>query len=64
MPPAGVAFCEEDDCSQTAIAWFNTAAAMLADTDMTELLEHENIYCADEWAEKQKRVEAVVRHFV
>lgn len=34
---------------------------MLADTDMTELLEHENIYCADEWAEKQKRIAALNR---
>ena len=39
----------------------NTAAAMLSDTDMTELLEHENIYCADEWAEKQKRISALNR---
>ena len=61
MPAKKIAFCDEDDCSQTAIAWFNTAASMLADTDMTELLEHENIYCADEWAEKQKRIAALNR---
>ena len=61
MPAKKIAFCGEDDCSQTAIAWFNTAAAMLADTDMTELLEHENIYCADEWAVKQKRIAALNR---
>ena len=54
-------YCGEDDCSQTATAWFNTAAAMLYDTDMTELLEHENIYCSDEWAEKQKRISALNR---
>ncbi len=61
MPAKKIAFCGEDDCSQTATAWFNTAAAMLYDTDMTELLEHENIYCADEWTEKQKRIAALNR---
>ena len=61
MPARKIAFCDEDDCSQTATAWFNTAAAMLYDTDMTELLEHENIYCADEWTEKQKRISALNR---
>lgn len=61
MPAKKIAFCGEDDCSQTATAWFNTAAAMLYDTNMTELLEHENIYCADEWAEKQKRIAALNR---
>ena len=39
MPAKKIAFCDEDDCSQTATAWFNTAAAMLSDTDMTELLD-------------------------
>jgi adenosyl cobinamide kinase/adenosyl cobinamide phosphate guanylyltransferase len=34
---------------------------MLSDTDMAELLEHENIYRADEWAEKQKRIAALNR---
>lgn len=57
MPAKKIDFCGEDDCSQT----FNTAAAMLYDTDMTELLEHENIYCADEWTEKQKRIAALNR---
>ena len=61
MPAKKIAFCEEDDSSQTAIAWFNTAAAMLADTDMAELLEHENIYCADLYEEKQKRITALNR---
>ncbi len=61
MPAKKIAFCGEDDCSQAATAWFNTAAAMLYDTDMTELLEHENIYCADEWADKQKRIAALNR---
>lgn len=61
MPVKKISFYDEDDCSQTATAWFNTAAAMLHDTDMTELLEYENIYCADEWAEKQKRISALNR---
>lgn len=61
MPVKKIAFCSEDDCSQTATAWFNTAAAMLSDTDMIELLEKENIYCADEWVEKQKRISALNR---
>ena len=56
MPYKKIAFSDEDDCDQTAIAWFNTAAAMLYDTDMTELLENENIFCADEWEEKKKRI--------
>lgn len=34
---------------------------MLADTDMAELLEHENIYCADLYEEKQKRITALNR---
>ena len=49
IPAKKIAFCGENDCSQTS-------AAMLSDTDMAELLEHENIYCADEWVEKQKRI--------
>ena len=59
MPYKKIAFSDEDDCDQTAIAWFNTAAAMLYDTDMTELLENENIFCADEWEEKKKRIAAL-----
>ena len=61
MPAKKIDFCEEDDSSQTAIAWFNTAAAMLSDTDMVELLEHENIYRADLYEEKQKRITALNR---
>ncbi len=61
MPAKKIAFCDGDDCSQTATAWFNTAVAMLSDTDMTEFLEHENIYGAEEWAEKQKRISALNR---
>ena len=61
MPYKRIAFSDEDDSDQTAIAWFNTAAAMLYDTDMTELLENENIFCADEWEEKKKRIAALGR---
>lgn len=31
---------------------------MLSDTDMGTLLENENLYLADEWEEKRKRVRA------
>lgn len=61
MPVKKIAFCGEDDSSQTATAWFNTAAAMLSDTDMIELLENENIYGADILVEKQKRITALTR---
>ena len=61
MPDKKIAFCDEDQSSQTAAAWFNTAAAMLYDTDMTELLENENIFQADEWTEKKKRIAALGR---
>ncbi len=59
MPMKKIAFCGEDDSSQTATAWFNTAAAMLSDTDMAELLENENVYGADIFTEKQKRINAL-----
>lgn len=59
MPVKKIAFCDEDDSSQIAVVWFNTAAAMLYDTDMTKLLESENIYDADILAEKQKRINAL-----
>lgn len=58
FPDKKIDFCDEDNCSQTAIAWWNTAVCMLSDTDMRTLLEHENIYMADECREKQKRVRA------
>lgn len=61
MPDKKIDFCEEDECSQTSIAWFNTAAAMLADTDMRVLLESENVYAADENEEKAKRIRALQR---
>lgn len=61
LPARKIDFCEEDTCGQGSISWFNTAAAMLSDTDMAELLERENIYLADELKEKQKRINALNR---
>jgi len=61
LPDKHIEFCDEDDCTQTAIAWFNTAACLLSDTDMQTLLERENIYQADEFTEKQKRLNAIKR---
>lgn len=61
IPTKKIAFCDEDECSQTAIAWFNIATALLSDTNMMELLEHENIYGVDEWAKKQKRISSLNR---
>lgn len=61
LPDRKIEFCAEDTCSQTAIVWFNTAAAMLSDTDMVELLENENRYHADPLQEKQKRLHAMAR---
>lgn len=54
-------FYEDDDCSFTEVAWWNTAACMLSDTDMVELLEGENIYDSDIWKEKEKRIKALER---
>lgn len=62
LPYKNIDFCGEDDCTKTGIAWFNTAACMLSDTDMTELLENENIYGLDDneiLREKQKRFNAL-----
>lgn len=61
MPYKKIEFCSEDECFQTAIAWFNTAACMLSDTDMSVLLENENIYESDIAFEKQKRINALSR---
>ena len=58
LPYKNVEFYAEDECQQNGIAWFNTAATMLSDTDMTVLLENEEIYCSDEAKEKQKRINA------
>lgn len=59
LPDKKIEFCEDDSSTMTAIAWFNTAACMLSDIDMKELLENENIYCADENVEKAKRIKAL-----
>lgn len=61
LPARKIDFCELDARGQGSTAWFNTAAAMLSDTDMAELLERENIYLADELKEKQKRINALDR---
>lgn len=61
MPWKEQRFYEDDECSFTAIAWWNTAACMLSDTDMVELLENENIYGSDIWGEKNKRIKALER---
>lgn len=60
MPYKEVAFYDEDEGRQ-AIAWWNTAACMLSDTDMTELLESEDIYCSNTFDEKRKRIRALER---
>lgn len=61
MPWKQQQFCEDDECTYTEIAWWNTAACMLSDTDMVELLEGENIYGSDIWGEKNKRIKALER---
>lgn len=61
MPWKEQKFYEDDECSYTEVAWWNTAACMLSDTDMTELLEGEGIYCSDLMNEKQKRIRALER---
>lgn len=61
MPDKKIEFSEDDECTQTAVAWFNTAACMLSDTDMNILLENENIFLSDENAEKAKRIKALER---
>lgn len=61
FPERKIDFCGEDECGQTSIAWWNTAASMLTDTDMGVLLESENLYLTDEWEEKRKRVKAFER---
>ena len=45
MPEKHIEFCDEDTCTQTAIAWWN----------------NENIYAANEEYEKMKRIRALER---
>ena len=59
LPEKNIEFCDEDSCTQTCIAWWNTAACMLSDIDMCTLLEHENRYGLDEEIEKEKRIRAL-----
>lgn len=54
-------FFTDDDCTYTEIAWWNTAACMLSDTDMWVLLKNEGLYGRDEFEEKLKRVRAFER---
>ena len=61
MPWKEQQFYEDDECSYTEVAWWNTAACMLSDTDMVELLEGENIYGSDIGEEKKKRIKALER---
>lgn len=61
LPDKKIDFCDEDDCTQTIIAWWNTAACMLSDIDMCTLLENENRYGVDEEIEKEKRIKAMER---
>ena len=61
LPDKKIEFCGEDQCAQTCIAWWNTAACMFSDIDMIALLESENIYCADPDDEKAKRIRAMER---
>lgn len=61
LPEKQIEFCEEDSCTQTCIAWWNTAACMLSDIDMSVLLENENLYGMEENEEKAKRVRAMAR---
>ena len=61
LPTKVIEFCDEDDCTQTCIAWWNTAACMFSDVDMTALLENEDRYGLDEENEKDKRIKALER---
>ena len=54
-------FYEDDESTYTEVAWWNTAACMLSDTDMVELLEGEDIYGSNIWEEKKKRIKALER---
>lgn len=61
LPFKDTNFCDEDECTQSAIAWFNTAACMLSDIDMTAIIDNEEIYGSDETQEKEKRIKALDR---
>lgn len=65
LPYKNLEFCRDDgeESTPTGIAWFNTAACLLSDTDMVELLESEGKYV--DWdeaiVEKQKRIKTMER---
>lgn len=64
LPCKKLMFCGDDGVSDghTDISWWNTAACMLSDTDMAELLEREGNYgYSDLEQEKAKRVRALER---
>jgi hypothetical protein len=58
-------FYDEDACKKAEISWFNTAACMLSDIDMHELIDREgdwDIWNADdEHREKEKRIKSLER---
>lgn len=64
LPHKNLEFCEDDLAlgGHTDISWWNTAACMLSDTDMAELLEREGNYgYSDLEQEKAKRIRALER---
>lgn len=62
LPEKNIEFCEEDECTQTIIAWWNSAACMFSDIDMNTLLENENRYGLNEEIEKEKRIDVENKH--
>ena len=65
LPYKNLEFYRDDgeESTPTGIAWFNTAACLLSDTDMVELLESEGKYVGwdEAEAEKQKRIKVLER---
>ncbi len=65
LPCKNLEFYRDDgeESTPTGIAWFNTAACLLSDTDMIELLESEGKYVGwdEAEAEKQKRIKVLER---
>ena len=58
-------FCDEDACAKAEVSWFNTAACMLSDIDMHELIDREGNWDIwnqeDERSEKEKRIKSLER---
>lgn len=61
MPEKKFLFYSDDESTQNEISWFNTAACMLSDTDMTVLLENEGDYTTDDERGKEMRIKAMRR---